>query len=73
MKQNSLEGIIGSEMKILVLVLSLPILVVLSIPGLLKHIFYDISLITETFGVWFERIDAYLGLKFHKFFKWVKS
>jgi hypothetical protein len=60
-------------MKILVLVLSLPILAVLSIPGLLKHLFYNVSIITEEFGAWFERIDSYLGLKSQKFFKWVKT
>jgi len=60
-------------MKILVLVVSLPILTVLSIPGLLKHIFYNVSIITEEFGAWFERIDSYLGLKSKKFFKWIKA
>jgi type III secretory pathway component EscS len=72
MKQKPLGRII-SEMKILVLVLSLPILAVLSIPGLLKHLFYNVSIITEEFGALFERIDSYLGLKSQKFFKWVKT
>ena len=72
MKQKPLGRII-SEMKILVLVLSLPILAVLSIPGLLKHIFYNVSIITEEFGALFERMDSYLGLKSQKFFKWVKA
>jgi hypothetical protein len=72
MKRKPLERI-GSKMKILVLVLSLPILAVLSIPGLLKHLFYNVSIITEEFGAWFERIDSYLGLKSQKFFKWVKT
>ena len=72
MKQKPLERII-SKMKILVLVVSLPILAVLSIPGLLKHIFYNVSIITEEFGAWFGRIDSYLGLKSQKFFKWVKT
>jgi hypothetical protein len=72
MKRKPLERI-GSKIKILVLVLSLPILAVLSIPGLLKHLFYNVSIITEEFGAWFERIDSYLGLKSQKFFKWVKT
>ena len=72
MKQKPLEKN-GSKMKILVLVLSIPILAVLSIPGLLKHIFYNVSIITEEFGAWFGRIDSYLGLKSQKFFKWVKT
>lgn len=72
MKQKPLERII-SKMKILVLVVSLPILAVLSIPGLLKHIFYNVSIITEEFGAWFGRMDSYLGLKSQKFFKWVKT
>jgi hypothetical protein len=48
-------------------------LAVLSIPGLLKHIFYNVSIITEEFGALFERMDSYLGLKSQKFFKWVKA
>jgi hypothetical protein len=41
----------------------------LMVPGLLKRIFYDISLIAEAIGAWFERIDFYFATKFKKFSK----
>lgn len=58
--------------KIIVFVV-LPFFLPLVIPGLLKHIFYNISLLTESIGALFERIDLYLAGKFKKFFKWVKN
>lgn len=51
----------------------LPILLPLMIPGLLKHIFYNVSIVTEAIGALFERIDLYLGSKSQKFFKWVNK
>lgn len=58
--------------KVIALVI-LPLCLPLMIPGLLKHIFYNISLFTEAIGVWFEKIDVYIGNKFKKFFKWVNQ
>lgn len=49
----------------------LPICLPFMIPGMFKHIFYNISLLTEAIGAWFEEIDAYIGSKSKKFFKWV--
>jgi hypothetical protein len=57
----------GKLITLAVLLISLPFM----IPGLLKRIFYDISLITEAIGAWFERIDFYFATKSKKFFKWV--
>jgi hypothetical protein len=56
--------------KIIVLAV-LPFCLPFMIPGLLKRIFYDISLITEAIGALFERIDFYFADKSKKFFKWV--
>ena len=48
--------------KIITLIV-LPIFLPLMVPTLLKHIFYNISLITEAIGSWFEQIDFYIGMK----------
>jgi hypothetical protein len=56
--------------KIITLII-LPILLPFMVPALLKHIFYNISLITEALGAWFEQIDFYIGTKSEKFFKWI--
>jgi hypothetical protein len=49
----------------------LPFCLPFMLPGLLKHIFYSISLITEAIGAWFGEIDFYFASKSKKFFKWV--
>lgn len=51
----------------------LPFCLPFMIPGLLKHIFYTISIFTEEIGDWFGRIDLYIGSKSQKFFKWVNK
>jgi hypothetical protein len=51
----------------------LPFLLPFTIPGLLKYIFYDISLFTEQLGDLFGKIDEYLSTKSQKFFKWLKN
>ena len=58
--------------KIIALVV-IPFFLPLMIPGLLKHILYNISLLTEEVGAFFERIDCHLADKSKKFFKWVKN
>jgi hypothetical protein len=59
----------GKIITLIILPISLPFMV----PGLLKHIFYDISLLTETIGAWFEKIDAYIGNKSHKLFQQIRN
>lgn len=66
MSKVSLKG------KIITLII-LPISIPFMVPALLKHIFYDISLLTETIGDWFGKIDEYIGTKSKKFFKWVAT
>lgn len=51
----------------------LPLCVFLMIFGLLKQIFYTISLLTEEVGAFFDRIDSYIAIKFKKFIKWVNQ
>lgn len=51
----------------------LPVFLPLMIPGLLKYLFYNVSLITEAIGAWFEELDVRIGEKSQKFFKWVKT
>jgi hypothetical protein len=58
--------------KIIVLTI-LPFSLPFMIPGILKHIFYNISIITEEIGTLFEQIDVYIGSKSQKFFKWVNK
>jgi len=58
--------------KVIALV-AMPILLPLALPGVLKTVFYSISLITESIGTRFEEVDARIGCKSQKFFKWVKS
>lgn len=58
--------------KIITLIV-LPIFLPLMVPTLLKHIFYNISLITEAIGAWFEQIDFYIGMKSEKFFGWIQN
>lgn len=64
MAKVSLKG------KIITLII-LPICLPFMVPSLLKHIFYNVSLITEAIGSWFEQIDFYIGMKSEKFFKWI--
>lgn len=57
----------------IIVLLFLPVILLLSIPGLLKHIFYTISILTESIGDWFAKIDLYLGSKSTSFFRWVNK
>jgi hypothetical protein len=59
----------GKIITLIILPISLPFMV----PGLLKHIFYDISLLAETIGDWFGKIDAYIGNKSHKLFQQIRN
>jgi hypothetical protein len=59
----------GKIITLIILPISLPFMV----PALLKHIFYNISLITEAIGAWFEQIDFYIGTKSEKFFGWIRK
>jgi len=59
----------GKIITLIILPISLPFMV----PGLLKHIFYDISLLTETIGAWFEKIDVYIGNKSYDFFQQIRN
>ena len=51
----------------------LPFLLPFMLPGLLKHIFYTISVLTEAIAYWFQKIDVYIAIKFKKFLKWITT
>jgi hypothetical protein len=63
---------VSLKSKIITLII-LPISIPFMVPGLLKHIFYNISLLTETIGAWFEKIDVYIGNKSHNCFHKIKK